>query len=324
MVAGGGFLLVLAALRGPAEPPADLPPDPTRGALAPSAGPSSIDCPQAPPRVDRGERGAAFQFGLDVGAHCPGELALLVQRGDQVPSTLYPQFLNGLAHGYRFPSPTLDQDLAEVQALPVGALPERDRAPLLVGVVLRNVMELEGQPDAVRQALDGVALPPTVLFDGLRIGYQQARGDDLPSALRDAALLPPAWWDALYEELGWRAARAPDPSTGAVMALAATVPPQARCAFLHGAVRGAWTWPEAVAVPAALIVATAEREPACHRAALRGLAWPLWEEGYDAARGIELVATALPPADQATLGAMLDQLGQGLPGAPWELPADAL
>lgn len=148
-----------------------------------------------------------------------------------LPAPMRSDCLDGVGHG--IPAGSVSPELA-VEAL--SGLPGFARAQLADGMARSWAEAAGGEPEATAAALQAAGIAPDDVINGLRIGLQHSRGDDLPAAIATAARWPASAWPALYEELGWRAG---DDAPEAPFAHLGLVPGPAQAAFVRGAARGA-------------------------------------------------------------------------------------
>ncbi len=239
----------------------------------------------------RAGEAAAMVYGVDLVA--AAEVSESVAAEDRA------SWFAGYAH--RAPWDVTDVE-GQVQVIR-DAVPAAHRPALYTGVVLRHAIVHEGDPDVVvpfaRAFGEAVGVSPV---DGVRIGLQMGRGDDLPAALALAGRYPEAWQPALAEELGWRAGDDGELSdVPRVVGLLARVPGPSRASFVHGVCRGAApgvatdglrSLLEAVApdeaeacIDALGVVVAQDADPERRRALAAGLGAPRWTEALERAIG---------------------------------------
>ncbi|MCB9760151.1 MAG: hypothetical protein H6739_09985 [Alphaproteobacteria bacterium] len=191
---------------------------------------AALGCPESPDLLD-------FEPLFAYGERC-GELLgarAFSERGAAVPASHQPVFYDGVSHGMRQPPADLDAWLAQVRSTPTHLQPFMHEAAIRAWT-----MQADGEPDLVVPWVADYVEKAGIAdgFNGVRVGLQQSRGDDLAEALDLAARYPADWWPPLYEELGWRVGDrlwrdGPDPET-----LLPHVPEEARCAYVQGTLRG--------------------------------------------------------------------------------------
>ncbi len=209
-------------------------------------------------------------------------------RGEQVPESLRLHFYDGLGHGLSLVDQTADEMVVQIDRFVQPVY----RRNLYEGILRAYTEASAAEPDQVVPFAEAFVAQVGLddPYNGVRIGLQRALGDDLPMAITTAQRYPQRYWPALYEELGWRSVvprpTPPDhvfeagpfagqPSSRALVSYAALVPEDARCHFVHGAMRGrilerhgldptGWT---AIASELALL------DERCLAAGYQGVAW---------------------------------------------------
>ena len=309
------LLVLLTALAcGTAPPPgADLP-DPrlARAALSPTAARDALR--HLPPDQ---QFGAAFAYGEGVGAG--SGLGEIVSRGQGLGPGLEAAYLDGAAHTW---APPQSVPPAEVARQIDRQVPWDHRRSFHRGVVMSWTVAFRADPaDVVPAARAYGELVGELPLDGVRIGVQRALGHDLPTALDVAARYPAVWQPALVEELGWRAGDDAEIWGAGLAALAARVPDDQRCVFLHGAARGrVLRAPWATEAEAADLARQLEaRSAGCADAAWGGVAWALALTWDHRPHEMKRQACMLPKGPRERALAHLDTLRGPGRGAPWEL-----
>jgi len=250
-------------------------------------------------------------------------MAEAVERGARLPTSAQHDFFDGAAHGWRVP---LGSDPAVLYAELSAAAPRLYRERFEDAVARSWTEQLDGVPGLVVPRVEAWAriTGTPVALDGVRVGLQRSRGDDLAAALAVAARYPTDWQPALYEELGWRAAQSRWVWGWRWERTLGTVPPATQCAFVHGSVRGRlllrpWT---DTAQAAAFAGDMAGHAGGCPAAASQGLAWgALIAWGPDADRRLVELPEG-PQRDSARLA--LRRITSRDAPPPWALPSEPL
>lgn len=213
----------------------------------------------------------AFNYGEEAGKRLnlsEGE-ALASRLGDPV---LQQHFWDGYAHTAPWPGDDPAAHIAAIRALRGASA----RVPLEDGVLMRFTERNPGDvARVVAYAERWSALTRRSPTNGVRVGLQHALGDDMAIAIAKAAEYPRHWQPELYEELGWRVGASPAPDS--VIAAMEGVPPDSRCWFAHGAVRGVAlhkAMDEAVTLNLSLPVA-------CQAMGWRAVGWSLRQQHPD-------------------------------------------
>lgn len=236
-----------------------------------------------------------------------------------LPAPMRSDCIDGVGHG--IPAGAVSPELA-VGAL--ASLPGPARAQLADGMARSWAEGAGGEPEATTAALQAAGIAPGDVINGLRIGLQRSRGDDLPAAIATAARWPASAWPALFEELGWRAG---DEGPTAPFAHLGLVPAPAQAAYVRGAARGAalklvhGLSPAEAAAPLNALLATLSAQRPTDGRELR----------WGVAAAIQL--SRWPPAEKAALleatgltevaRERADAVGLGIWAGPEDLPVSA-
>ena len=287
-----------------------------------------------------------FYYGESAGQFESIEAA--AARGAQLPPELQLDFFDGLGHGITVSDDDLDEQIAQVAT----HIPPRFRNHLYEGILRAYTEQFASDPERVVSFADaftsrvGLANP----YNGVRIGLQRALGHDLAHAIATARRYPAAYWPALFEELGWRSVvphpdlpedtfdpAAPfgdQPSTGALIDYLVAVPDDARCHFIHGAMRGRILERQGLdqAGWQSLETELTRLDTTCQTAGYRGIAWGIVVlSGRESSAAQSLLAHVTDPKARATITQNVHsvaQTGRMVPvsaraglqvTAPWEL-----
>lgn len=227
-------------------------------------------------------------------------------------------FLDGAGHAWSPSSADAEEVAREIER----ALIPVHRHHFVDAAALQRTLQSPEQPGEVVAWVERLeARTGADATNGVRIGFQQARGGDLPRALPAVAAWPERLWIPMAEELGWRAGD--EARLAELPALMALAPAPAACAVAQGAARGAALRRTQDGIEPLALRAVLDESlrlaPACADHLRLGLAWAL---------RIRLAG----PRAQALLDALADPalrtIGRDLVaaddvGPPWLGPASS-
>lgn len=261
---------------------------------------------------------AAFTYGTVAGRL--DDLDGLHRRAAALPPVARGVFLDGAGHTWQGRS----EDAVDVAQEITAALALEERAFFVDAAALHYTLEHPDDPTGtctwVRALERAADLPAT---NGLRVGFQQARGARLSVALGAVGTWPPELWAPLAEELGWRIGD--EDRLGELAELMALVPPEVECAVAQGAARGAVlarSEEEVRALDLGEVLDTVRLQvPRCEEHARLGVAWGLHLRLGDQVGTARQVLATLGEPGVTAFWSLLGQ-GPGTPAPPWAGPGE--
>ena len=277
-----------------------------------------IDPDGAARQIESLPRERRFEAAMGYGHLC-GRLFDLEQIGARARA-LQPAerviFLDGAGHAW---TPESDGSAQVAQEVTDALAPEL-RPYFVDAAAMQRTRDDPDRPDAVMAWVGDLEARSGIdASNGVRIGFQQARGEDLEQALSAVAAWPPRMWIPMAEELGWRVG---DQSRLAELpALMSMVPPEAACSVAQGAARGATLRRTEegleVGVLRQVLVETLASAGSCAEHVRLGMAWGLHLR-LDGSPAAPLLAQLGDPGTTAMSARLL---GRGPLGPPWADPA---
>lgn len=145
-------------------------------------------------------------------------------------------YYDGAAHHFSFDQNDIEGTVSDIQR----HIPEAYRELFYDGMVRSHTLNHASEPDAVIAWAERVTelTSSETLVNGIRIGIQQALGDDMPTALKVASTYPTEMHPQLFEELGWRTGDGRAISVEVFNQHRQAIPMGGQCSFAEGMIRG--------------------------------------------------------------------------------------
>jgi hypothetical protein len=164
------------------------------------------------------------------------ELSEIRVRGDALPHRLQASYYDGVAHHLPFELDALDESVADIHEY----IPASQQRFFFDGIMRAFTVENGRTPvkimDFAQTLTDKTGTPD--LSNGIRIGIQQAFGDDVSEAIEIAKRYPEDIYYPLFEELGWRVGTDKGIDVDTWHEYEESLPAAAACWFAEGMVRG--------------------------------------------------------------------------------------